>query len=181
MSDLKPDMKGYIIGIGSNIAPESNIPKIFNELLNYFKCMYISRILRTSPVGIRSERSFLNLAVLIETDIKPAALKALCNEIESILGRDRKDPERACKDRVADLDILFALGKERLPLSLDWVEGIYFRPVVADIYGLLGYSEVSKQPRGVNVSWCGVSAGEMPATIYRDGSSGNIIVIQHKP
>ncbi|WP_455380382.1 2-amino-4-hydroxy-6-hydroxymethyldihydropteridine diphosphokinase [Acidihalobacter prosperus] len=181
MSNLKPDMRGYIIGIGSNIAPESNIPRILDELLHRFKCVHISRILRTSPIGIRSKRLFLNLAVLIETDIEPTALKDICNEIESILGRDREDPDRACKDREADLDILFALGEERLPKSLDWVEGSYFRPVVADIYSLLGLSGMPNQPRGVSVSWCDVSAGEVPATIYRDGSSGNIIVIQYKP
>lgn len=181
MNALYPHVAGYVIGIGSNIDPEANVPRILDALLRHFGRLSMSRILRTQPVNMASAREFFNLAVLVETQIAPAALKDICNGIECALGRDRGDPSRALKDRVADLDILFTLGpREPLP-ALAQVDGVYFQPVVADIYGLLGLSVPARGVAGVTIRLGEVSAGEVPATIHRDGRTGQIVVVEQRP
>ncbi|WP_052064594.1 2-amino-4-hydroxy-6-hydroxymethyldihydropteridine diphosphokinase [Acidihalobacter prosperus] len=172
---------GYVIGIGSNIEPERNVPRIIDALLRRFGALRMSRILRTRPVDMASERDFLNLAIYAETALTASELKDVCNGIECALGRDRCDPERARKDRVADLDILFALVPGVSAPSLTAVDGVYFRPVVADLYGLLGLSPVAMESPGVPVCLDGASAGEVPAAIHLDRGTGQVVVVEQRP
>ncbi len=167
---------GHVIAIGSNIDPENNIPRILRHLVDRFGGLRMSRILRTRPVGMASRRDFLNLAVFVETDLDAAALKAACNQIETALGRNRSLPDRAHRDRPADLDILFPLRPGRKPRVR--VEGPYQRAVVDDLLAALGLGPAPSLPPGVAVGLGGVSAGEMPAAIHRQGGAGDEIVVQ---
>lgn len=172
---------GYVIGIGSNIEPEANVPRILFELLNRFGRVLISRILRTRPVGMASESEFLNLAVFVQTDLSSHVIKDICNDIEQSLGRDREDPERAQKDRVADLDILFKLDPAHSDVDLEHVEGIYFRAAVADLFSLLGLPAAERREYGEAVGLCGMSVGKMPATIDLDGRTGKVVIVEQCP
>ena len=169
--------RGFVIGIGSNIAPERNVPRILRALLAEFGALYMSRILRTRPVGMASQAEFLNLAVFVETGLDAAALKAVCNRIETGLGRDRDDPDSARKDRPADLDILFPVvpGQAFRPT----VEGEYQRPVVADLLAFLGLGPAPDGlPGGEAVDLGGVSAGEVAAAVDRQGGTGDVVVVE---
>ena len=81
---------------------------------NITQCI-LSRAIQTEPVGIVSDRKFLNMIAYLESDLDPTALKAFFNRIEAELGRDRSDPLRKVKDRTIDLDILGEVRTEE-----DW-------------------------------------------------------------
>ncbi|WP_455384897.1 2-amino-4-hydroxy-6-hydroxymethyldihydropteridine diphosphokinase [Acidihalobacter prosperus] len=169
--------RGFVIGIGSNVAPERNVPRILRALLEQFGSLRMSRILRTRPVGMASRAEFLNLAVFVETDLDAGALKRICNRIETDLGRDRDDPDSAHKDRPADLDILFPVvpGQALQPV----VEGEYQQPVVADLLGFLGLDRPPEElPPGEAVILGDVSAGEMAAAVDRQGGAGDVVVVE---
>jgi 2-amino-4-hydroxy-6-hydroxymethyldihydropteridine diphosphokinase len=172
-----PRRRGFIIGIGSNIAPERNVPHILRALLDRFGALSMSRILRTRPIDMASRAEFLNLAVFVETDLDAAALKQVCNRIETDLGRDRDDPDSARKDRPADLDILFPVvpGQTLRPV----IEGEYQRPVVADLLTFLGLGSAPHDlPAGEPVNLGGVSAGKVAAAVDRQGSAGDVVVVE---
>jgi 2-amino-4-hydroxy-6-hydroxymethyldihydropteridine diphosphokinase len=62
-----------------------------------------SSIYRTPPWGKLDQPSFLNMAVLVETDLPSRALLALCLEIEQKMGRRRLE---RWGPRTLDIDIL---------------------------------------------------------------------------
>ncbi|HAD32405.1 MAG TPA: 2-amino-4-hydroxy-6-hydroxymethyldihydropteridine diphosphokinase, partial [Methylophaga sp.] len=96
--------KGYLLGLGSNINPQQNTEKMVIALLQEFKALKLSRVLKIPPVGMNSHRDFLNTIVFVETDLSQRELKSFCNQIEINLGRDRDDPLSKTKDRPADID-----------------------------------------------------------------------------
>lgn len=174
-----PRRRGYVIGIGSNIAPERNVPRILSALLAEFGTLRLSRILRTRPVAMASRAEFLNLAVWIETGLDADHLKRRCNRIEIELGRERADPDSAHKDRPADLDILFSVNPDE---PLRWlVEGEYQRQAVADLLASLGLAPAPETlPAGEAVELDGVSVGQVAATIHRQGSAGDVVVVEQR-
>lgn len=171
---------GYVIGIGSNIEPECNVPRILHALLDAFGALRMSRVLRTRPVGMASQADFLNLAVFVETGMDAGALKSLCNRIETGLGRDRNDPDSARKDRPADLDILFRLGGDAAVPPLERVDGAYLRPAVADVYALLGLADPGGGVPGMAVRLGEASAGEVPAAVHLDCRTGHVVVVEQR-
>ena len=63
----------------------------------------ISSVYRTPPWGKLDQPDFLNMAALVETDLEPAALLALCLELERQAGRERRE---RWGPRTLDIDIL---------------------------------------------------------------------------
>ncbi|MEN0051917.1 MAG: 2-amino-4-hydroxy-6-hydroxymethyldihydropteridine diphosphokinase [Bacteroidota bacterium] len=111
----------YFIALGSNIHPEDNIISMLNALFNITDKVDVSEIMRTEPVGLKSDKYFLNTVVRIETDKDRPTLKSTFNLIEESLGRDRSNLDRKYKDRTADLDILFSL-----PMEADFADKALF-------------------------------------------------------
>lgn len=68
---------------------------------------------KTPPWGVTDQAPFVNLAVAIDTSLKPLALLARVQEVERALGRDRAREQR-WGPRTVDIDII-AYGD----LSLD--------------------------------------------------------------
>jgi 2-amino-4-hydroxy-6-hydroxymethyldihydropteridine diphosphokinase len=60
---------------------------------------------RTPPWGIEDQPPFVNLAIAVETTLKPQALLARAQAVETALGRDRAH-ERRWGPRPVDIDIL---------------------------------------------------------------------------
>lgn len=96
----------YLISIGSNLDPSTNVPLALAQVRAQVSCCVLSRAIETEPVGMTSAYPFLNLVAYLETPLNPVALKDFFNQIETGLGRDRSDPQRKVKDRPVDLDIL---------------------------------------------------------------------------
>jgi 2-amino-4-hydroxy-6-hydroxymethyldihydropteridine diphosphokinase len=77
-------------------------------------------VYESRPVGTEGQPNFLNAAVLVETSLQPAALKAqVIDLIEERLGRVRTADKNAA--RTIDLDIslfndeVLELGRRRIP------------------------------------------------------------------
>jgi len=98
-------MTRVYIAIGSNIAPEKNIPAALEALAEYCAVKKVSRFYRSRPIDRPEQDDFLNGACLIETDAFPKELKfSILRPIEQALGRVRTDDAYAA--RTIDLDIV---------------------------------------------------------------------------
>lgn len=95
-----------LVGIGSNIRPLHHIGAALETIIHRHGTCTLSRAVWTTPHNIDSDRSFVNLAVLMPLLMSADALKRQFNAIETELGRDRTDPLRKLADRPIDLDIL---------------------------------------------------------------------------
>ena len=93
-----------LVAVGSNIAPERNVPAALDMLAHQARLTGISTFYRTAPLGRPEQPPFLNGAVRIETRHPARALKFdVLRAIERRLGRVRT--EDAFAPRPIDLDI----------------------------------------------------------------------------
>lgn len=91
------------IEVGSNLDPEANIPAGLSELTRLGKIVKISTAYENPAVGPPDQPDFVNLAVLLRTELSPGELRAGLREIEAKQGRVRS-PDRFAP-REIDLDI----------------------------------------------------------------------------
>lgn len=97
-------MNKAIIGLGSNIQPEKNLPEALRRLSEFVKILAVSSQWQTTAVGTKGP-PFLNATILVETAIERAQLKSeVLAKIENELGRVRISDKFA--PRTIDLDIL---------------------------------------------------------------------------
>ena len=90
--------------LGSNIAPENNLPRAIILLQRYVEVTGASLVWETPAVGSPGP-SFLNAAVLVRTNLKPEQLKnQVLSLIEENLGRRRTGDKYA--SRPIDIDIV---------------------------------------------------------------------------
>ena len=95
------------IGIGSNVGDRAQFCRRAVEMLGEtegISVQKVSSLYETSPIGGPPQRSFVNLAVMIDTELDARALLNACKEIEPRLGREPSDIRWG--PRVVDLDIL---------------------------------------------------------------------------
>ena len=97
-------MNTCVIGIGSNIEAEKNIPKMLEILKTHVDILKISSLIQTRPIGIRNQPDFTNGAVKIKTKLEIDILNQLLKNIENQMGRDRSGPKFG--PRSIDLDIV---------------------------------------------------------------------------
>ncbi len=102
-------MNTVIIGIGSNIEAEINIPKMLRILEQKVKVIKVSPLIKTKPIGIKEQPDFTNGAVKIETELNPDDLKKKLKAIEDEMGRDRNGMKSG--PRCIDLDIVVWNGE----------------------------------------------------------------------
>jgi GTP cyclohydrolase IA len=102
-------MNRAVVAIGSNIDPERNVPVALARLgaLPSLRILDTSGLYRAKAVGTRGP-DFLNAAVLVETDLEPAALRVELRAVESGLGRVRTADRNA--PRTIDLDLVLFEG-----------------------------------------------------------------------
>ena len=117
-----------VIGLGSNIRPETHLELAVKELESRFSVSRRSSWSRTKPLGITDQPNFINGAVLLKTNLKQNALKRMLREIEDQMGRDRSLPKSG--PRVIDLDILIW---NREVVDEDYYERDFLRKGVAEI------------------------------------------------
>ena len=173
--------RGFIVGLGSNVASERNVAAVLNALLLHFAQVLLSRVVYTAPEGVASTQWFVNAALFIPCDLGADALKQICNRIEIELGRDRTHPQRKWRDRPADLDILHHC--DDVSACEGWqVKERYLAPLVDE---LLAYIQNRTPPINpattvhlyLNDAALSPSLGQTPTTIYRDHTAGLIRII----
>lgn len=98
--------KAYI-GLGTNIGNKRRNLITAAALLaeRVGDVLSISSFYETEPWGFESVNTFLNAALLLETELEPLQLLSLTQEIEKEMGRTQKS-DGAYHDRIIDLDIL---------------------------------------------------------------------------
>ncbi len=98
-----------IIGIGSNINADVNIPKMLKILETKVDIIKVSSMIQTKPVGMVNQPDYINGAVKIVTPLDRKELNILLKEIEDQLGRDRTAPKYS--PRTMDLDMVVWNGR----------------------------------------------------------------------
>ena len=92
------------LGLGSNIQPETYLPRAIDCLKKMLKVVQVSSIWQTRAVGSEGP-DFLNAVIGISTELKPEELKEqVAQKIEDELGRVRTEDKYA--PRTIDIDLL---------------------------------------------------------------------------
>jgi 2-amino-4-hydroxy-6-hydroxymethyldihydropteridine diphosphokinase len=98
-------MSTVYLGLGSNMGDkEGSIKKAISLLSDLGVVVKASKLYLTEPVGFKDQEWFLNIIVLLETDLDPYRLLDAVQSIEKSMGRVRV---RRYEPRVIDIDILF--------------------------------------------------------------------------
>jgi len=97
-------MNNAIIGIGSNINPQSNILVALRKVEQYFTIHKQSSLIKTKPIGFRSQPDFINGVIHIRTNNSQDEVVQRLKSIEIEMGRVRSGNKYG--PRVIDLDLL---------------------------------------------------------------------------
>lgn len=93
------------MALGSNVAPERNLPEAVRRLAELVVLRRVSSAWATPPVGPSGQPPFLNAAALVVTELDPGDLKArVLREVERALGRVRTADRFA--PRPIDIDLV---------------------------------------------------------------------------
>ncbi|MTB66599.1 2-amino-4-hydroxy-6-hydroxymethyldihydropteridine diphosphokinase [Providencia sp. wls1943] len=106
-------MEQVYIAIGSNLGePLKQAQQAIAALdaIPSTRVVSTSSIYRTKPLGPQDQPDYLNLAVLLETELEPEELLNYTQKIELDLGRVRKDERWG--PRTLDLDIMLFGNRE---------------------------------------------------------------------
>jgi 2-amino-4-hydroxy-6-hydroxymethyldihydropteridine diphosphokinase len=172
----------YFLGLGSNIAPHTNLPRMVQALLELTPTLHLGRVVETAPVGVVGD-PFLNTVACIDLDLPPAELKRVCNALETAFGRDRGVPGSKTKSRTADIDPLFGLkpGVQEVPADVLPNEP-YTRPMLLDLIVALGMHTDAERPTlapGVSLPFHGLQIGRAPMTIVRSANEPSGYALLH--
>jgi 2-amino-4-hydroxy-6-hydroxymethyldihydropteridine diphosphokinase len=102
-------MNRAVIGVGSNIEPEVNVPRARERIAQRHVIVAESPLVETSPIGYVDQPDFTNGALLLETPADRARLRADLKAIEMMLGRE--PGENRYGPRTIDLDIVVWNGE----------------------------------------------------------------------
>jgi len=97
-------MAEVLLGLGANVGdPAENLRRAIEALSSECQIVRVSSAYRTEPVGYDDQDWYLNVAVVVSTQLEPNALLTLIARIEASLGRERGIPNGP---RTIDIDIL---------------------------------------------------------------------------
>lgn len=100
-------MKTVFLGIGTNLGDrEENLRRAITLIGEHIGIITgVSSVYETESWGFKSETTFLNMVVMVETKLTPSGLLGRILMIEAMMGRLREGI--GYKSRVIDIDILF--------------------------------------------------------------------------
>lgn len=101
-------MHTIYLSLGTNLGDkEQNLLSAIKEIERRIGPVRAqSAFLSTEPWGFKSENTFLNAAVRVETELSPHALLRVTQQIERNMGRTQKSVDGQYHDRIIDIDIL---------------------------------------------------------------------------
>ena len=107
-----------VISIGSNLGnKKKNLEIALNLICEFSSIIKESQIYHSEPWGYQSNHSFLNMGLMVKTNLKPFDLLKKLKNIEIKMGRLPKTKD-IYEDRLIDLDILifenFKIKKKEL-------------------------------------------------------------------
>lgn len=100
----------YFLNIGSNLGnTKLNISRGLRALEEKFGYFEISKIIESRPWGFVSDNEFMNVAVMIISDLQPHEILSEIKEIEKRLDpMSHRDANGNYADRFLDIDIMAA-------------------------------------------------------------------------
>jgi 2-amino-4-hydroxy-6-hydroxymethyldihydropteridine diphosphokinase len=100
-------MATVYLGLGTNLGDKKENMATAVKLLaeRVGEVLALSTLYETQPWGFKSENTFLNAAIAIETRFPPLELLNITKQIEWEMGRKEKSDD-SYKDRIIDIDIL---------------------------------------------------------------------------
>lgn len=100
-------MKAYL-GLGSNLGDKKeNIDHAIRQISRKAaKVLRQSSYYTSQPQGFQSENFFVNVVVMVDTNLEPMELLHQLQEIEKKMGRTYKSVDGMYADRIIDIDIL---------------------------------------------------------------------------
>ena len=117
------------LNLGSNIQPETNLPKAVDLLSQYGEILKVSKVWESEPVGTEGS-NYLNVCVLFKSTHSQKDLKEnIVHPIEYQLGRRRSSDKFA--PRPMDIDIVLF---DNIPTSDSFWGLAYVVIPLADIY-----------------------------------------------
>ena len=125
----------FLLGLGGNIRPAENLSRAIRLLALEQRSIALSRVVSTEPVDMESDLQFFNAVAWLRSEAHPTELKEWLNTVESRLGRDRSDSDRARKDRTIDVDIVFS-GTQFTAADLPTES--YLRPCAEHLLATIG-------------------------------------------
>jgi len=101
-------MTDVLIGMGSNIEPESNLLRAAQALRSEFGDVAFSSVYRSKAVGMDGD-DFYNACCLLHSELAQSELRQCLKKLEDAQGRDRS--RGSWKPRTIDLDVLMVGGE----------------------------------------------------------------------
>lgn len=165
---IEPCQPSALIGVGSNIAPETNVCAALQRLLDRGRWLAVSRVIRTTAVGLEAGAPpFLNLAAVLPWGDAPYALVTFLKAIEAELGRDMDHPRRAHRSRPIDLDLIDVAADVHRWSANAVPSDPWIRPVALEVIAHLddGAEAPADLPEGVALSLGDISFGLTATTL----------------
>lgn len=101
-------MNKVVLLLGSNLGDGQllfhQVISLIDERLGVLELQ--SALYQSPPWGFEHENDFLNQVLILETDMVPVDILQTCLQIETDLGRERKE-QKEYSARVIDIDVLF--------------------------------------------------------------------------
>jgi len=121
-------MNTAVVGIGSNIDPDLNIPRALELLGSAQELKAVSKLTATKPIGFTNQPDFVNGAALIRTSMNYELFVNYLKDIEKQLGRVREGDKYG--PRTIDLDVIIWNG---LIVGNDFFERRFVRDAVKEL------------------------------------------------
>jgi 2-amino-4-hydroxy-6-hydroxymethyldihydropteridine diphosphokinase len=121
-------MHRVVIGAGSNIDPDRNIPAAREMIRQAHRLVSESRFVRTRPVGFIEQPDFCNGVFLVDTEMSRKDLDKWLKKVEEKLGRVRTQNKNG--QRTIDLDIVVWDGNI---VDRDVVERDFLKAAVLEV------------------------------------------------
>lgn len=101
-------MAKVFLGLGTNLGDKRKnlLTAVTNIEEKIGKVTSLSSFYETEPWGFKSDNSFLNAALCVESSLEPIAILHILKEIEIEMGRTQKSVNNVYSDRPIDIDIL---------------------------------------------------------------------------
>jgi len=95
-------------GLGTNLGDkENNLQSAIDKIKKRIgKVLFQSAFHVSAPWGFKSENSFLNAVIAVETEHSPLSIIEETQSIEKEIGRKKKSSGGVYSDRLIDIDIL---------------------------------------------------------------------------
>jgi 2-amino-4-hydroxy-6-hydroxymethyldihydropteridine diphosphokinase len=147
-------MNQIVVSLGSNIDKERNLPEAVRWLSRHCRLLAVSNVYETCPVGLEDQPTFLNAAVLLESELDAAAFRLeILAPLERALHRVRTADKNAPRTIDADLtlfnDAVFDLDADHPIPDPDLLQAAHVAVPVAEIVPDMHHPETGELLAGI--------------------------------